>query len=148
MIPKGKFVVKVYKGKEAIKRLIDDFTRAQKHGDCVYGFGYEDKIDAALGKGWWRDLRVKSKHVKWQAVYSYHAKSRKPSSKRARVRYVKAGSGLMEVAIWKDTVRVFDYNRKNPRVILIHNKEIAKGFKNYWKFLWSQGKESKRVLKK
>lgn len=144
MIRKGK-AVKLYKGKEKIKKLIEDFTRIQKTGDVVYSFGYEDKFDSALGKGWWRDLRkVKSVHTKFRGVFSWHKHARKPSQTRAKVRYIKAGKGNVEIAIYKDTIRVFVLTKKNPYAILIQDAEIAKGFKNYWKFLWQCGKEAKK----
>ena len=144
MIPKGK-AVKLYKGREKIKKLIEEFTKAQKTGDTVYSFGYENKFDSALGKGWWRDLRKgKSAHTKFQGVFSWHARARKSSQTRAKTRYINTSKGNIEIAIYKDTVRVFVLTKKKPYVILIKDAEVAKGFKNYWKFLWQCGKEAKK----
>ena len=146
MIPKGK-AVKLYKGKEKIKKLIEDFTKAQKTGETVYSFGYEDKFDKALGKKWWWDLRkIKSARTKFKGVFSWHKKARIPSQARAKAHYVKAGKGNIEIAIWRDTVRVFVLTRKNPYAILIKDAEVARGLKNYWKFLWQCGKEVKKKL--
>lgn len=144
MIPKGKSV-KLYKGKEKIKTFMEEFTKAQKKGETVYSFGYEDKFDSALGKGWWRDLRrVKSAHTKFRGVFSWHKHARKSSQKRAKTRYINTGNGNIEVAIYKDTVRVFVLTKKNPYVVLIKDAEVAKGLKNYWRFLWQCGKEAKK----
>lgn len=144
MIHKGKYV-RIYKGKEAIKNLIEEFSAMQKTGDIVYSFGYEDKFDQALGKGWWKTLRkMKTAHTRFQGVYSWHKKARKPSSTRAKTRYLKTGKGETEIAIYKDTVRIFALTRKNPYAVLIRDPVIAKGFMNYWKFLWQQGKEARK----
>jgi len=140
MIPKGKYV-KTYKGKGAIKKLIEDFSSMQETGDTVYSFGYEDQFDKALGKEWWKTLRkTKTSHTRFQGVYSWHKKARKPSSERAKTRYLKAGKGETEIAIYKDTVRIFCLTKKNPYAILIRDPAIAKSFMNYWKVLWQQGK--------
>ena len=146
MIPRGK-VIKVYKGKEKIKKLIADFTKAQKKGDIVYSFGYEDKFDIALGKSWWGGLRkIKSAHTKFRGVFSWHARARIPSQARAKTRYIKAGRGNIEIAIWRDTVRVFVLTKTNPYAVLIKDAEVARGLKHCWKFLWQCGREAKRKL--
>lgn len=140
-------LVKVYKGKEGIKKILEEFSRAQKTGDMVCSFGYEGGFDRALGKEWWKKLtRVKSAKTKFKGVFSWHRLASRPHTKRANVRYVKAGKGSVEIAIWKDTVRIFLLKEKNPSAILIRNPEIAHGFMNYWKFLWQQGKEAKKKL--
>jgi len=146
MILKGNFVVKIYKGNKGIQKVLSIFSKAQKRGDIVYSFGYEGGFDKVLGKRWWEKLKVKSAKTKFQGLFSWHKLASKPHSKRSKVRYVKAGKGNIEVAIYKDTVRIFLLTKKNPAVILIKNPEIARGFKNYWKFLWQQGKEAKKKL--
>jgi hypothetical protein len=144
MIPKRKYL-RVYNGKEKIKRLIEQFSAMQKTGETVYSFGYEDKFDQALGKDWWKTLRkTKTAHTKFYGLFSWHKKARKPTSKRAKTRYVNAGRGETEIAIYKDTVRIFCLTKKNPYAILIRDPEVAKGFMNYWKFLWQQGKEARK----
>jgi hypothetical protein len=139
--------IKVYKGKENIKKLIEEFTGKQKTGDTVYSFGYEDQFDKALGKEWWKTLRkVKGAHTKFKGVFSWHKRARMPSQARATARYIKAGKGETEVAIYKDTVRIFSLTKKDPYALLIKDKNVARSFMNYWKFLWLQGKEAKKKL--
>jgi len=136
---------KVYKGKQGIKNLMDKFSKIQKTGDVVCSFGYEGGFDRALGKEWWKKLtRVKSAKTKFKGVFSLHGAASRPHTKRADVRYVKAGKGSIEIAVWKDTVRIFSLTKKNPYVILIKDSSVADGLMNYWKFMWQSGKEAKK----
>ncbi|MFA4819542.1 MAG: hypothetical protein WC613_01130 [Candidatus Aenigmatarchaeota archaeon] len=146
-IPKGKFAVKVYRGKEGIKGVVEAFGKTQKSGDTIYSFGYEGGFDKVLGKEWWKKAtRTKWPKTKFAGVFSSHKLASKPHTKRAKVRYIKAGKGNIEVAIWKDSVRIFLLSKSTPSVIVIRNPEIARGFMNYWKFLWQKGQEAKRKL--
>ena len=146
MIPKGN-VVRVYRGKKQIKRLINAFTAIQKEGETVYSLGYEDLFDRALGKNWWWTLRkVRGVHTKFRGVFSWHKKARIPSQSRAKVHYIHAGKGDIEVAIYKDSVRIFSLTKKNPYAILIKDPKISRSFMNYWKVLWKQGKSAKKKL--
>lgn len=139
--------IKIYKGREQIKKLIEEFSKKQKSGDTVYSFGYEDQFDRALGKDWWRSFRnVETVHTKFKGVFSWHKKARIPSQTRAKVRYIEVGKGETEVAIWKDTVRIFSLTKKNPYAVLIKDPAVAHSFLNYYKFLWKQGKEAKKKL--
>ena len=139
--------VKIYKGKRGIKSILEKFSKIQKTGDVVCSFGYEGGFDRALGKEWWKKLkRIKSAKTKFRGVFSLHGAASRPHTKRADVRYVKAGKGNIEVAIWRDTVRIFLLTKENPSVILIKDSKIARDFMNYWKFLWQSGKEASRKL--
>ena len=131
-------LVKTFKGKNNIKKVIESFDRVQKKGDVVYSFGYEGGFDKILGKDWWKQSTDKAK-ADFRGIFSLHKFSKKSSSKRTKVKYVKAGKGNIEVAIWNNTVRIFVFD-KNPSVVLIEDKTVAKGFKNYWDFMWKQSK--------
>ena len=125
--------------------LIKQDNKAYKDIKELVHLEGRENLDKALGKGWWKELRnVKSARTKFQGVFGMHKLARKPSSKRAKVKYIQAGKGNIEVAIYKDTVRIFVLTKKNPEVILIQNREIANGLKNYWKFMWQHGKEAKK----
>jgi hypothetical protein len=122
--------VKVYSGKNGIKQVVEAFSKMQKGGDTVYSFGYEGGFDRVLGREWWKKATHAQK-TKFAGIFSSHSLESKPHTKRAKVRYIKAGKGNVEVAVWKGTVRIFHLSKNNPSVIVIRNPEIAKGFMNY-----------------
>jgi len=137
--------IKIYQGKDGIKKVVEEFSKMQKNGDKIYSFGYEGGFDRVLGKEWWKNAtNTKWPKTKFSGVFASHKLESKPHSKRAKVRYVKAGRGNIEVAVWKDTVRIFHLSKTNPSVIVIRNPDISQGFMNYWKFLWQNGKEAKK----
>lgn len=138
---------KVYKGKQGIKDIMNEFSAIQKTGDVIYSFGYEGGFDKVLGKDWWKTItRVKSANTKFKGVFSLHPAASRPHTKRTEIKYVKAGKGEIEVAVWKDTVRIFSLTKKNPYVVLIKDPAVAKGLMNYWKLLHGIGKEAKKKL--
>jgi hypothetical protein len=128
--------VKLYTGKSGILKNICEFDKLQRAGETVYSFGYEGGFDRVLGKVDWSE-----KKTKFCGIFSMHAGARGSTSKRTKIRYVKAGKGNIEVAIYKDTVRIFKLTKKAPCVIVINDKAIATGFMNYWKVLWKQGRK-------
>lgn len=128
--------VKVYKGKSGILRNTREFDKMQRAGETVYSFGYEGGFDRVLGKVDWS-----KKKTKFCGIFAWHKSAKGSTTKRTKIRYVRAGKGDIEVAIWKDTVRIFRLTNKNPEVVLIKDKDVAKGFMNYWNFLWKQGKK-------
>jgi len=89
-----------------------------------------------LGKVDWSE-----KKTKFCGIFSMHAGARGSTTKRTKIRYVKAGKGDIEIAIYKDTVRIFKLTKKAPYMILIKDKAIAAGFMNYWKVLWEKGRK-------
>ena len=131
--------VKIYKSKNGIIKNIREFDRMQKAGEVVYSFGYEGGFDRVLGKVKWS-----RKKTKFCGIFSLYKSAKGSTSKRTDIRYVKAGKGNIEVTIWKDTVRIFLLVKKSPAAILIKDKDIAKGFKNYWNFMWKHGKKPSR----
>jgi len=128
--------VKLYTGKSGILKNICEFDKLQRAGETVYSFGYEGGFDRVLGKVDWSE-----KKTKFCGIFSMHKGARGSTSKRTKIRYVKAGKGNIEVAIWKDTVRIFKLTKNAPYVIVIKDKAIAAGFMNYWKMLWERGRK-------
>ncbi len=132
-------IVKIYKGKSGIMKNIREFDRMQKTGQQVYSFGYEGGFDRVLGEVAWS-----GKKTKFAGIFSWHNGAQGSTSKRTKIRYVRAGKGNIEVAVWKDTVRIFHLAKKDPYVILIKDNDVAKGLMNYWNFMWKFGKEVKK----
>lgn len=128
--------VKIYKGKAGILKNVREFDRMQKAGEIVYSFGYEGGFDRVLGKVKWS-----KKKTKFCGIFSWHKSAKGSATKRTKIRYVKAGKGNIEVAIWKDTVRIFLLKKGKPVVFMIKDRDIAKGFMNYWRFMWKHGKK-------
>ena len=125
-----------YRGKQALKSLFDDQLKEGKEiliiGACAFA---NDIVKYYFQK---YDLERKRKNIKVKALFSSKSNYTIPLSE---IKYLpKEMNSPTATNIYGDKVAIILWSEE-PFAILIHQKEIADSYRNYFGLLWKQAKD-------
>lgn len=134
----------IYEGVKGLKTAREKVLGVLKKEDTFYIILSTMPMNERL-EGYWLDFQKRRARKKIKCKYILNEEIRKLGTKRSKnpltqIKYVK--SEILSptwIEIYNDYVGIGILN-ENPSIFLIKNKEIAKGFLNYFKFLWNIGK--------
>lgn len=142
---KREYGVEILEGLRGIKSLYDHALKVGKPGDVVYTIGYPllaSQLLNAYFKDFHKMMARRSMHGK--VLYDYDtwfAKQREPRP-HAQQRYLPRGVHTPAfILIVQDYVGIIVVTEKQKTCIVIHNKEVADSYVQYFELLWKLGKE-------
>jgi sugar-specific transcriptional regulator TrmB len=145
------FNVQVYSGKEELKDVLKNILNLKK-GETTYAFGSKG-IFKHLFDEFWEDYKTKraNKGIIFKGVLNVASiekiDPKRPHNKLTYVRFANLKSMTnVRVDFYRDNVIIFFTDPKNPKAILIKNKEIARAMKTYFDFLWENAESYKEKL--
>jgi len=90
----------------------------------------------------WFDKRRKQKKIPVKLIFNEIEKKAKPSIPLAELRYLpKEYSTPAAINIYGDNGAIIHWNKEKPFAVLIKQKEIAEGYRKYFKLLWKSAKK-------
>jgi len=139
---KEKPEVITFRGIKGIKELLMILLEAG--GNEHHTFGSSEK-SLMLGEGWWVDYhkkrgkkKIKAKLIFNKSLIPFKAEKKYPDS---IVRYTKEGfEPLTETIIRNDKIGIIIWTEK-PIGTLIHQKEAARSYDNFFEVLWKSAKK-------
>ena len=125
-----------YKGKEGLKSVFEDQLNAKE----ILILGASVKAYDVLKFYFkWYDKKRKQKKIKARIIAQSHD-IKKEKIPFADVRYLpEKYSNPVSVNIYGDTTAIILW-AKEPFAIVIKNKEVAEGYKNYFELMWKVAK--------
>jgi HTH-type transcriptional regulator, sugar sensing transcriptional regulator len=130
-----------FRGIKGIKELLLELLDAG--GKEHHTFGSVSK-SLMLGDAWWLDYHKKRaiKGIKAKLLFNESLKSWKAESKypKSDIRYTKSGfEPLTETIIRNDKIAIIIWSDK-PLGVLIHQKEAAQSYDQFFKVMWESAK--------
>lgn len=124
-----------YKGKEALKTIFEDQLN---HGKeiLVLGASTHAKEHLKYYLHWYTKRRTQQRK-KLRLIYHTKIEEKIP---HAEIKYLKLPESNIATNIYGEKVAIINWQEK-PFVILIHNKDIAQTYRNYFEQLWKLAKK-------
>lgn len=128
-----------YKGKSGLKTIFEDQLSVKKE---ILILGASSLTREILKYYFhWFDKRRIEKKIKIKLVYNESARKDR-RIRLAKIRYLpKDYYNPAAMNIYGDRVAIIHWSKENPFVILIKDKEIADGYRNYFNLLWNIAKK-------
>jgi sugar-specific transcriptional regulator TrmB len=90
----------------------------------------------------WFDKRRKHGKIPVKIIFNESEKKEKPKIPMAEIKYLpKEYSNPSAINIYGDNVAIIHWNKQNPFVVLIRQKEIADGYRKYFELMWKSAKK-------
>jgi sugar-specific transcriptional regulator TrmB len=129
-----------YKGKQGLKTVFEDQIET---GEEILVLGASTLAYDILKYyfKWFDKNRVKSK-IKTKIIFN--TKDRKENLKipLSEIKYLPDKyTSPLAINIYGDKVAIILWSKENPIAIVIKNKEISKGYENYFKLMWKTAKK-------
>lgn len=127
-----------FKGKNGLKTVFEDQLSVKKE---VLILGASTLAREILKYYFhWFDKRRVEKKIKVKLIYN-ESERKKRKIKLAEIRYLpKEYHNPAAMNVYGDRVAIIHWNKDNPFVILIKDKDIADGYKNYFNLMWDIAK--------
>jgi len=124
-----------YKGKEGLKTVFEDQINERKE---ILILGASDSAFEILPFyfKWYDKDRVKKKIKVRILASSLNKKIPLAEIRKLPEKY----TNPMAINIYGDKVAIILWKKENPFVIVIKEKEIAQGYRNYFELMWGTGK--------
>lgn len=128
-----------FKGKNGLKTIFEDQLSIKKE---ILILGASPLAREILQYYFhWYDKRRIAKKIKIKLIYNESERKRRPI-KLAEVKYLPIEyRSPAAMNIYGERVAIIHWNKENPFVILIKDKEIAGGYRNYFSLLWDIAKK-------
>jgi len=142
--------INIYEGYEDFKVFLIGLLKRVKPNTICHVLGSAgDRWYECIGKsiGEYEKIRL-AKNIKWKMVmYKLSKKEKTTLQKLPQLTEYRVIPKELEVPsnmnIWGDDTILLQIFGKKPAIIEIRNKELARGYLNYFNILWEQGKEVK-----
>ncbi|MBU0472032.1 MAG: hypothetical protein KKF89_01210 [Nanoarchaeota archaeon] len=143
---------KTYHGEKAAQMFMDDIIKTKPKEYLV--IGSTGRIADIMPKEWkeW-DEKKASLNISTKRIYDESEQGRRMAEKyqESKLRETKfmpleGGESPFNTAVYNDRVWIFNWQKGNPFVMLIEDKEIANGFKDQFNTLWNQKERIYRGL--
>lgn len=126
-----------FKGKSGLKSIFEDQLEDKKE---ILILGANNLAYEILDVYFhWFDKKRQENKIKTKIIFN-----EKPTKKinLAEIKYLpEKYSSPLAINIYGDKVAIIHWNKERPFAILIKQKEIAKGYKNYFEMLWNIAKK-------
>ncbi len=123
-----------YRGKNGLKSVFEDQLAAAKEILIISASSLAKEVLQYYFHSY--DKRRIQKKIKIKLLYSGKER-RERNSKLAEIKYLpKDYDNPASMNIYADRVAIIHWSKENPFVILIHDKEIAEGYRTHFNLLW------------
>lgn len=132
----------ILKGTAGIKTFLEHFIQVLQEKDTMYIMGATQDSIELMGKYFdeWHKKRIK-KNIFCYALYNKDAIKRANYRKKTKLTETRVLPKNIEnptyAVVGSDMSGIFVFG-KNPKCIVIKNKEVAKSYKEYFKILWEK----------
>ncbi len=131
----------VYRGWKGMQTVYNDLLETLKKGEQYFIFGASKGMDEKKVKSFYRRFNQKAvkKKLKANIIFNENARNNIPNvEKTGKARYLDHTTPS-EILIYKNKTAIV-LLEKEPLIILIRGKSIAKSFKAYFDIMWMMGK--------
>ncbi len=131
-----------YKGKNGLKTVFEDeLEEAEKTKEifivATTNLAYE-MLDIYFH---WFDKKRLEKKIKTKIIFNEQQKNLKRKIPLAEIKYLpKEYANPAAINIYADKVAIIHWSKENPFAVVIKNKEIAQGYRNYFNLMWKVAK--------
>ncbi len=128
-----------YKGKNGLKTVFEDQLSVKKE---ILILGASPIANEILSYYFhWFDKRRIEKKIKVKLIYN-ESERKNRKIKLAEIRYLpNEYPNPSAINVYGDRVAIIHWNKENPFVILIKDKEIADSYRNYFNLMWDIAKK-------
>lgn len=130
--------VNFYKGKNGLKTVMEDQLTTKKDILIIGASSLAYEILQFYFK-WFDKKRVKSR-IKVKVIFNKTRQKLKIPFSELRFLPQKYSSPLA-VNIYGDKIALILWSKENPFAVVIKNKEISEGYKNYFEIMWRSAKK-------
>ncbi|MBI4439865.1 hypothetical protein HY638_02745 [Candidatus Woesearchaeota archaeon] len=136
----------IYEGLRGVKSVYEKILSTLKKGETQYIIG-APRIANELVEGYlleWHRRRIK-KGIRCKYIYDSNARDYgkvREKMQFTQVRYLPKGNvSPMWIEIFRDYVAISHIKGRNAVLFLIHDREIAKGYLDYFGLIWNVSRE-------
>lgn len=128
-----------FRGKNGLKTVFEDQLSVRKE---IFILGASSLASEILKYYFhWFDKRRIGKKIKVKLVYNESARKER-KIKLAEIRYIPEDYyNPAAINIYGNRVAIIHWSKENPFVILIKDREIADGYRNYFNLMWGIAKK-------
>jgi HTH-type transcriptional regulator, sugar sensing transcriptional regulator len=128
-----------FKGKNGLKNIFED-QLATKQEILILGASPLAQVVLKYHFHWFNKRR-ETKKIPIKLLYNIlHRKKR--NLKYSKIKYLpKSFQNPAAMNIYGDKVAIIHWSKERPFAILIHDKEVAQGYRNYFNGLWTIAKQ-------
>jgi sugar-specific transcriptional regulator TrmB len=128
-----------YKGKEGLKSVFEDQLAEGKEILIMGGSPMAYEI-LEYYFVWFDKKRVKQK-IKTKIIFDEKLKEKKLNIPLSEIKYLPAKySSPLAINIYGDKVAIILWNKENPFVIVIKNRDISEGYRKHFEMMWKMSK--------
>ncbi len=128
-----------FRGKNGLKTVFED-QLAVKKDILILGASFLAREILQFYLHWYNKRRTARK-IKIKLIYN-ESERKKRLLKSAEVKYLPVKySSPAAINIYGDRTAIIHWNKENPFVILIKDKEIAEGYRNHFNLMWHIAKK-------
>jgi sugar-specific transcriptional regulator TrmB len=139
----SEFSVQVFSGKEELKQVLAKML-SLKRGDITYALGIKGFFKEIFPEFWknYKNQR-EIKGIKFRGVLDTGSmKPTKPHRKFTEVRYTSIPHmSHIRIDLYKDNLIFFITDPKDPKAIVIKNREMMAAMKSYFDLLWEKAQK-------
>lgn len=128
-----------YKGKNGLKTVFEEQLELPKNSEILIISPFPLAYDILPFYFKWYDKRRKEKRIKSKIIFHKTAptKEKLPKIPLSEIRFLSEKyASPMAINIYADKVAIILWSRENPFAVVIKQKEIAEGYKNYFELMW------------
>lgn len=132
----------IYKGWKGMTTVYNDLLESLRKGDHYYVFGASKGMDTKKVKSFYArfNQKVMKEKLKAHIIFNENAWGNIPNvGKTGKVRYLEQTTPA-EILIYKDKTAIV-LLEKQPLIILIRGKSIARSFRSYFNIMWMIAKK-------
>jgi len=130
----------IYRGKKGVNQIYSELLNSEGKEYNTFGGG-KDVTYNVMGEHWWRNLHVRRIAKKIKSRQVFDTTIEKYGRELNKLPYTSIKFLPQEFAQLTETVIIGDYVgiiifSKEPYGILIHDKEVANGYRKHFELLW------------
>lgn len=127
-----------FKGKLGLKTVFEDQLQGKNKEVLIIG-GSVHASDILQFYFKWYNQKRKEMKIKMKIIFNEKQKNKIPF---AEIRYLpKKYDSPLAINVYNDKVATIYWSKENPFAVVIKNKEISQGYKNYFDLMWKLAKK-------
>lgn len=126
-----------FRGKDGLKTVFGDQIKTGKEV-LILGASPEAQEILKFYLHWYTKKRLE-KRIKIRLLYGFKYRERRKIP-LAEIRYIKGVYSPVATNVYGDNVAVILWKKERPLAILIRDKEIAQGYREYFELLWKRAR--------
>lgn len=134
---KDKEETNFYKGKNGLKTVFEEQLEESRGKEILIISPFPVAYDILPFYFKWFDKRRQEQKIKVKIIFHKTTKQKVPRIPLSEIRFLpEKYASPMAINIYADKVAVVMWSKENPFAVVIKQKEIAEGYRNYFELMW------------